>query len=458
MKKQNDGQVKTSKPYAMSPGKKFILALVAFGSAIGSMFGFAGCVPENTPTPTPTPDPEPNPPIVIVENIKFSDFITDHADVASNFVKDFIRPNVAQGKEVRAESWAIKADVADESIKEFEIVYVYDIDETQRGIESATVTLDNAVSLNDIVENKINAEEIKVNVKTTPISTFDAKENNSNIDMSSFTDETVVYSKDYVKETFEAEKPIDPNPPVNPNPPVVEDKIESIQDLIGKYSNVVYDALNDNFLESAGKSAFGSRTFKAENLVSVTWDIGTSDTISEIKFIATYANSDTDYTYGVSSIKLNDTINVKDLNKDNIVSTINNSTATTVRDYTFRFDPSIQDERAELTNAICDKVFETNGTVINRYIVDNGYKVDNTLNESREYKVVEITENGIEEISIRIKDASDDNGYISNLENTSNYRTFDKNSYKLSGNKVDANENVNANMIDLFENEDDMTI
>ncbi len=221
------------------------------------------------------------------------------------------------------------------------------------------------------------------------------------------------------------------NPPEEEKPKYVE----SIRDLIENYSDVVYSALVDNFLESAGKSAFGSRTFNAENLISVTWDIGTSDTISEIKFVATYSNSDTDYTYGVSSIKLNDTINVKDLNKDNIVSTIKNSTATTVRYYTFRFDPTIQEGRAELTKAICDKVFGENASAT-RFIVDNGYKLDNTLNEAREFKVVEITNTGIQEISIRIKDASTDEGYIANLENQSNYRTFDEKSYTLSGNKI----------------------
>lgn len=210
--------------------------------------------------------------------------------------------------------------------------------------------------------------------------------------------------------------------------------VKSITDLVENYSDIVYSALNDTFLESAGKSAFGSRVFNAENIVSVSWDVGTSDTISEIKFVATYANSDTDYTYGISSIQLNETIKIQDLNKDNITSTINNSTANAVRGYTFRYDPTIQSDRADLTKAICDKLFGENESAT-RYIVDVTSTLD-TMGEARQFKVIEITNVDVKENTINIKSSSNDEGYIANLENPSYYRTVNENYYTLSGNKI----------------------
>ncbi len=110
---------------------------------------------------------------------------------------------------------------------------------------------------------------------------------------------------------------------------------------------------------------------------------------------------------------------------------------TYTRIYRTNFNPTIQTDRGALTKAICDKVFGENASAT-RYIVDNGQQVDNTLGmQAREFKVVEITDTGIQEISIRIKYSSNnDEDYIANLENQSNYRTFSEKSYTLSGNKI----------------------
>ncbi len=221
------------------------------------------------------------------------------------------------------------------------------------------------------------------------------------------------------------------NPPEEEKPKYVE----SIRDLIENYSEIVYSALTDNFLESAGKAMFGNRTFKAENLISVSWDLGNNDIISEIKIVTTYANNSTGNTYAIGSLILNDAINIKELHRDNIASPINSATATIVKEYSFGYTTTTQEGRGALTKAICDKVFGENASAT-RYIVDNGQQVDNTLGmQAREFKVVEITDTGIQEISIRIKDASTDEGYIANLEQ-SKYRTFDEKSYTLSGNKI----------------------
>lgn len=109
---------------------------------------------------------------------------------------------------------------------------------------------------------------------------------------------------------------------------------------------------------------------------------------------------------------------------------------TYTRIYRTNFNPTIQTDRGALTKAICDKVFGENASAT-RYIVDNGYTVDTDLSmEARRFTVAEITDNCIQEISINIKNASNDEGYIINLENSSNYRIYNAKFYTLSGNKI----------------------
>ncbi|MDE6605321.1 MAG: hypothetical protein K2K85_04775 [Clostridia bacterium] len=222
------------------------------------------------------------------------------------------------------------------------------------------------------------------------------------------------------------------NPPEEEKPKYVE----SIRDLIENYSEIVYSALNDYYLESIGRECIG-RTFNTSKVLSVSWDIGNSDKISKIDLIMIYENVNNYENIIVSSADFDSQINVKELKVEDIANVLQNKIDSTLytSQYFFTYNTTIQFDRANLTKAICDKVFGENASAT-RYIVDNGYKVDNTLNEAREFKVVEITNTGIQEISIRIKDASTDEGYIANLENPSYYRTFDEKSYTLSGNKI----------------------
>ncbi len=198
----------------------------------------------------------------------------------------------------------------------------------------------------------------------------------------------------------------------------------------------MYSALNDYYLEAIGKECLG-RTFNTEKVISTEWDMGSSDEISKIELIMRYQADVITERYIICTTNI-DAINIKELHKDNIIEIFQSKveSMTSTQSYSFMYDTTIQTDRGALTKAICDKVFGENASAT-RYIVDNGYKVDNTLNEAREFKVVEITDTGIQEISIRIKYSSNnDEDYIANLENQSNYRTFSEKSYTLSGNKI----------------------
>ena len=61
---------------------------------------------------------------------------------------------------------------------------------------------------------------------------------------------------------------------------------------------------------------------------------------------------------------------------------------------------------------------------------------DTQLGEVQRFTVIEITDTGIKEISINIKNASTDASLIANLGDESKYYTHDEKSYTLSGNKI----------------------
>lgn len=400
-------------------------------------------VPNSEPSREPSSEPSQgqtqNPPIPTKE-INFKELLSEHYNDAQNFVRNHIRPNVAQDKTVLAENWAIKANNSDKSLKDFEIIYLNKLDGTMRSIDKAIVSLNTPLDIATLVDGNFDAGDVVSSVSTSHITNFDAKTNTSNLNMSDFSYYKTVYSKNYTAENFSTTDPINPD---RPNPPVQEDKINNLDELISDYSDVVYNSLNSNCLETIGRNCLG-RTFKTSKVLSTSWDLGNSDVISKIDLIMKYQADSITERYIVCSANLTTPINVKDLNKDNIASTFQNKTnnMTSSQSYSFMYNTSIQAERADLTNAICNKVFGENNNAT-RYIVDNGVKVDNTLGmEVRQFKVAQITDNGIKETSIRIKNASSDAQFVTNLQNSTNYYTFEQKTYNLSGNKVQENSQV----------------
>lgn len=198
--------------------------------------------------------------------------------------------------------------------------------------------------------------------------------------------------------------------------------------------------MNENALVKAGRTIF-TRTFSADKVVEAHWDIGNEDIINEIKLITTYESEPDNYVYGIGTITLANPINVKEISKDEIESTIKNSLkdATYSKDYSFGYLVSLQKEKANLTNEIfkaCGHDLINNNSI--RLIVDNGYKTDGlgVSGETHEFKVAEITDQGVQEYTIRVTESSNDNGYIENLKKEGNFAILSQKSSTLSGNFV----------------------
>ncbi len=238
----------------------------------------------------------------------------------------------------------------------------------------------------------------------------------------------------------EGEEKPDPGPGGGDEKPEV---IENIADLIANHGSTVYNALDDAFRLNAAKSIFGRKVDESK-LGASTWYLGEGDEINEIKYAVTYNRSNTSYTYGVATIKLENGIFVKGMEKEDIQDAINAvlNSATFESSYGVGYNPSIQAEKKELTDALCDKFFtQAEGEkVLDRYIVDEGPTTDSQLETTvRQFKVIQISNYQVKEIGVRIKDPSASvDEFINKLNDESNYRTYDyKDDVKFLGNKLE---------------------
>lgn len=198
-------------------------------------------------------------------------------------------------------------------------------------------------------------------------------------------------------------------------------------------------ALEENYLYNMGRQMIG-RTFKTEKVLDSEWYINSGENISKIEVVMRYDEGSGYTSFRIGAIELSSTINVKQLTKDTITSIFSEkaSDATYTQTYLCSYNNQKATERIELKNAICDKFFGANVSAI-RFIQDNGYGHNSQLGEYRQFTVVQISTNEVKEISINIKNSSDDAEYISKLSDTSNYRTYDDKSYTISGTKVENN-------------------
>ena len=216
-----------------------------------------------------------------------------------------------------------------------------------------------------------------------------------------------------------------------------EETIGSVAELIQNYNDEVYQALNASLLDDAGRRIYG-RSFKAENLVGMKWDLGTSNTISEIKLISTYKLTSQDNEFTIATIKLTSPINVENLEKDNILNQVQSlaNISECNRDYTFTYGINALNGHEELYKAIfaaCGHELTAGSTIL---FSDMGHILDSTLNEAHGFKIAEITNDKVQEYTVRVKEASSDEGYINNLEKENGFIQTSQQSQTLSGNFV----------------------
>lgn len=434
-------------------------------------------------------------------SISFADFLESHLRLAIDFVEDYVTHSVVQGRDLRIQSIAISANENDE-LTSVDMFCTYNLKGTTRAIEYSHVELENPLDLDKIVADTVRSSDVDLDVDSQTIIKFDAKavasdkkdianelyktanlsgyssakiysevgseergvrafnivEQNGknvivrNISVFNDSDETLISDlndkfcvtvKGEIKQTYVLKgTPIqsqsiyvleDFASTVDPTDP--SEQIKNISDLVTNYSVLLATALEDNFM-SAIRTKY---LYNAEDILSTQWDIGTSDTISEIKLIAAYNRKAGNQGLSVISIKLETPIKATDINKDNIASiwASNVENSTYQSDYLCTYDASIQGTRNDLVNAI----FEAKGMPIKadaaRLFEEVGSRVDDELKTRiREFKLVEVTNEGIEEFSIILKEAATDEGLIENLKDPSNYRFHTEKSASFNGNKV----------------------
>lgn len=199
----------------------------------------------------------------------------------------------------------------------------------------------------------------------------------------------------------------------------------------------IITALDANCKKGVIDNSFSSLNIDYNKVSDGKWFISTTEDekITGAEYTYNYNVSERNKYYAVGKVEFETPINAKDL----VAGNFENATYSKI--YGRNYNPTIQEARQELTNAICEKVFETNGTVIGRYIVDNGFaESDSILSGTiRMFTVIEVTDKGVQEADVNIKTSSNDAEYISKLNNENDYRVYEKVSAVITGNFVDNN-------------------
>lgn len=244
-----------------------------------------------------------------------------------------------------------------------------------------------------------------------------------------------IKSTPYTLEQFKDDPTIDPD---KPNPPEKEDKIGSIENLLENYSEEVEQALNENYYdEVVNKTIKNSIPRFDESKLSIgNWDFecDENNNITKVNLLSYYDTANNMKTLFVSSITLKTPISLSEMTEENISELFENSAtnADYKVEYLLSYETDIQETRVELRNAIFDAlgVEDTGAT---RFIVDQGGSiVDPKFGDARLFKVVEISNNKIEQYEISIASSTSDEGLIRNLLQNGIYM-YNNNSYDLGG-------------------------
>ncbi len=223
---------------------------------------------------------------------------------------------------------------------------------------------------------------------------------------------------------------------------------KALYDLSQEAQGIVLTTLNDNLLENMITKI--NNTFNIENTEDVKWEINTTEdgkTIESIRIFFFYNGSDTVRGYFVENVVPKSTLTLENLfNPDeNVLQDAFDTNmffgARYTTDYSFSYDPSVQERRGELKDAInaklaSDSLIKSTNEETLSFIKDNGSDVEPALGGiGRDITILNITGNSYEEISLRILNADNDSGLIENLNN-SKYITYGEKSATFSDNTI----------------------
>ena len=192
--KDIDYQAKLKKPFFgrfwfKKALKHIAVGAVSLGMVAGALFGFAGCVKSENPGPT-IPPVDPNPPIITpnpddqddqdkdIEDVVFDEFMTNHKEEGVAFFNEYLKPAITEGKgDILAESINFDAADNEEALEHISYAYIYKNGDTARKYDVVDVQLNKSITFNDILNDKVTANDVIPIIQTPMSFDFDAKEN-----------------------------------------------------------------------------------------------------------------------------------------------------------------------------------------------------------------------------------------------------------------------------------------
>ena len=348
---------------------------------------------------TSTDDKEPE------TDVSFEQFIEENTEIAETFAEE-IYSQISYIKDSLSTHYSFVEK--DGKIEKVIVANVVKTGETERQLKIATINIVPSVDVEDLVED--NVDEIAVAIQTETVMTFDAKENYKNDTFELVEEEIAQLVEQHLgDQTFTAQE-------------YQEETFlpQSVEELVNEYPEKVNEILNETCFDAIIKRCV-TINYDQNNIISAKWYLEGENEITGVGLLVHYNDGDgyKSYRYGKATLK--DSVSIADfINKQNI------EIEKTSREYRFGFIAEEQGTRDDLVNAI----FEANGMSGEcpegaiRVMKDNGYQVD-TIGETNEFVVAEISNNGIIQFGVEIKQSSDDQGYINNLKNSSNFRICD---------------------------------
>lgn len=432
-----------------------------------------------------------------VPKMTFDELVTSFKAQLCYFVATNIATKVYGDKEVLNESYFVSAN-SDDVLGTVGVLYTYKDGETNRITEFAKVTV------NDIIENKTIADgnamlSPEVSLKVTKVFEFDAKENflkqdlaNSLFKAAGYGDETVklfrevespydntrsfsifiqdgsklqvknievlkdndkdetiiqnlnnpnrytitddssvtlkgenIFNEDYVLEHFEQDK----------EDVKITDK--QVQEAIEQYCKD--DLLDKLPTKSVIEDSYGS--FDKSKISEEDWrvNINKNNEITRLEYSFFYTAASNDGNYVIASMTFNTPVSREDLIAGNLPK------ATYKEEYSLSYNPTIQENRSKLANAIltaCKGAPAAEGSKV--ILVDNHAINDSQFGMAGRFVVVEINENGATEYQVKIKYAESDEQYIQEIANGNYYQTREPREYPISGRKLVAEQDASA--------------
>ena len=218
---------------------------------------------------------------------------------------------------------------------------------------------------------------------------------------------------------------------------------ELMQEGNEKYQAVVVKTLNDHLLEDMLYNTVGKYNINSVQIEQ--WEVVDSDKngiIDCIKLHFFYDNAIISMLYRIACVEPKTEITLQDLLTENPDAAkldeafgrgtpyVNGAKYST--EYAFGYNPTIQDMRKRLLNAVNEKlandgiIFAVGENTRSFIIRDDESTEDTTLGKARRIVVMNLTENGYEEIAIIIQEAltdNDDTKLIKNL-NAGKYKVI----------------------------------